>query len=112
QFDSSSPYTEGYQIFPRYLSDIDIINAVSNPVKVNQGVRVSPNPALGVVLIKSESAFDAVRVTDAAGRTVYYNWFAPVTELNLDTTTWKRGTYHVAVMSGKATRLVQVVKAK
>lgn len=112
QFDSSSPYTEGYQIFPRYLSDIDIINAVSNPVKVNQGVRVSPNPALGVVLIKSESAFDAVRVTDAAGRTVYYNWFAPVTELNLDTTAWKRGTYHVAVMSGKATRLVQVVKAK
>lgn len=112
QFDATAPYSEGYQIFPRYLTDIDVINSVSDPVKVNQDIRISPNPALDLILIRAESAFDAVRVTDAAGRTVYFHWFAPVTELNLDTTTWKRGTYQVAVMSGKTTRLVQVVKAR
>jgi len=112
QFDSSSPYTEGYQIFPRYLTDIDFINSVSNPVLANKGVQVSPNPAVGTVQIKTESAFDAIRVTDAAGRTVYYNWFPPVTEISLDTTLWKRGTYNVSVMSGKSIRLVRVVKTR
>ncbi len=112
QFDSSSPYTEGYQIFPRYLTDIDFLNSVSNPVLADKGVQVSPNPAVGTVQIKSESAFDAIRVTDAAGRTVYYNWFAPVTEMSLDTTLWKRGTYNVTVMTGKSIRLVRVVKTR
>lgn len=112
QFDATAPYTEGYQIFPRYLSDINIISAVSSPVRVEKSVQLSPNPAVGSVQVKSETPFDAVRVTDAAGRTIYYNWFSPVMEMSLDTTHWKRGTYHVAVMSGKTTRSVQVVKAR
>ncbi|MEZ4908706.1 MAG: T9SS type A sorting domain-containing protein [Saprospiraceae bacterium] len=42
QYDNSEPYTDGYQIFPRYASDIDKITKVNN---IDNKVNIYPNPA-------------------------------------------------------------------
>lgn len=69
QFDGSSPYTEGYQIFPRYLADIEEwiqsvgINDVSNEVNIY------PNPTSGMVRVDGLEVVSYVLI-DLQGRTV------------------------------------------
>lgn len=43
QFDGEMPFTEGYQVYPRYLTDIEMITSVANPLETG-AIRVYPNP--------------------------------------------------------------------
>jgi hypothetical protein len=60
QFDSDSPFDEGYQIIPRYLEDVQFIDNTVDQ-QLGQQVKVFPNPAQGIVVL--ETAVDVERVT-------------------------------------------------
>lgn len=66
QFDSSSPYTTGYQLFPRYLSDIDLSNATS-VVRPAIAVSISPNPASTEATISAELTPDTIEIYSLTG---------------------------------------------
>ncbi len=68
QFDSSSPYTEGYQIFPRYLADIDLIDAVNDPEPVV--TEVFPNPVSDRLIIRTAEVIDGIRLVNAFGQEI------------------------------------------
>jgi hypothetical protein len=66
QFDSSSPYTTGYQLFPRYLSDIDLSNATS-VVRPAIAVSISPNPGSTEATISAELTPDTIEIYSLTG---------------------------------------------
>ncbi len=66
QFDNEEPFTEGYQILPRFLTDIDF--EVSTRQERPAGWAVFPNPVTDLLTVQNEGGFDAVLLRDAAGR--------------------------------------------
>jgi hypothetical protein len=66
QFDSTSPFSEGYQILPRYQADIRRISSVGVPAWV-AGIRVSPNPASHLMLVDVPVSAQ-VSLFDASGK--------------------------------------------
>ena len=67
QFDNSSPFTEGYQLLPRY--DVDITEVSSTrQVPFAQLARATPSPE--GILLAAEVDLTRVRVLDATGRVV------------------------------------------
>lgn len=69
QFDASSPYTSGYQLFPRYRQDIILINSINEATE--QHLSVYPNPATSYVLVSTPAAINGkITVYDLSGRAV------------------------------------------
>jgi DNA/RNA endonuclease YhcR with UshA esterase domain len=59
QFDNSSPYTSGYQLFPRTAADLDTASCIVNSVNVlsaKEGFAVYPNPVSGSELFFNQVA--------------------------------------------------------
>lgn len=109
QFDSSQPYTEGYQIFPRYLDDFEPISSASN-LNRKQEVIISPNPGKGQISVTSTQSFEAVRVTNSAGQIVFFTFFEPVQQTLIDTSKLPAGVYQVMLLYGaNKTQTVQMV---
>jgi len=69
QFDNMAPFTEGYQILPRYIADIDLITGVEENVLAGK-ITASPNPSNGLFTIESEVDLDEVVITNNTGRTI------------------------------------------
>ena len=68
QFDETSPYLDDYQIMPRYIQDIGLINSILDPP--NYTWTISPNPMVSSCKLDSEVPLHSVIVLDMTGRTV------------------------------------------
>lgn len=68
QFDNTAPYTEGYQLLPRYLADFSPAGSVADP-QVST-LRVSPNPVDDKLEIITDRNPDEVLLLDAKGKVV------------------------------------------
>lgn len=69
QFDNDGPCDEGYQIFPRYTEDIEIIlNTVDK--SLGQKINFFPNPASDFLTIQSEINLDEITISNMMGQTV------------------------------------------
>jgi predicted extracellular nuclease len=70
QNDNSSPYTSGYQILPRFTSDI-ILHSGVNEVQVGS-MKAFPNPSNGSFVIETEEFVNGaqLQIVDLAGRVV------------------------------------------
>ncbi len=101
QFDSSSPYFDGYQLFPRHPYDVGIINETDHINSVE--IAVAPNPAKHEFRIISESSkLDRVVIFDQSGRNVAE--FNNVSEgASLSTEGLPPGLYFVRVYTGAQT---------
>jgi hypothetical protein len=97
QFDSSVPFTEGYQIFPRYLQDIQLISSSRESNLARLSLHIHPNPARERAVFSSNQAFNQLRITDLAGHNIRNLHFAPVTEYALALEGLLPGWYHVRV---------------
>lgn len=69
QFDSSAPFTEGYQLLPRYAADI-VPTGVSNEQEPfwAASLKLYPNPTAAVMFIELPVVCDRLVVTDGLGR--------------------------------------------
>jgi hypothetical protein len=69
QFDSSSPFTSGYQVLPRYNADISSLVGAKE-ADFSASVNLSPNPTADILVIDMTSAFDRVTILSASGRKI------------------------------------------
>lgn len=109
QFDASSPYNSGYQIMPRFQSDIIVVSSVRETEL--SGVSIYPNPANGQlnVLTPGEGTYNFT-LTEITGRTVFTHILAErVNALNI--TGIVPGTYIAEVRNNQQVKR-QVVMVK
>ncbi len=76
QFDNSSPYDEGYQLFPRSTMDFLCVTSTIDPTLSAETV-LYPNPVSDVLRIKSSQDFETYSIMDGAGRLIKSGTYSP-----------------------------------
>lgn len=110
QFDNSgnAVLDMGYQIFPRYSSDIEGFVSTINPELGNK-IKFFPNPTNDVLQIKSDIQLDNIRITNMLGQQV-----AELQNPNLNETVnvnnWTTGIYVITFVTGNEVWTSQFVK--
>lgn len=109
QFDASSPYNSGYQLLPRFTTDIIAVVGLKENVAL-QAV-VYPNPNTGTFTIRTaEHGEMQVSVTDVTGKVVYSNSTSE-TQYTVSLYDVAKGIYVVNVMqNGKSFRSKLIVE--
>lgn len=69
QFDNTQPYTSGYQLFPRFNSDI-LEMVGTQQADWSREIILSPNPATDWVNLQTSMTLDQLTVTDTQGKLV------------------------------------------
>ncbi|HEX5624567.1 MAG TPA: hypothetical protein VFX48_01015, partial [Saprospiraceae bacterium] len=69
QFDATLPYLDGYQIMPRYKSDIKLITSTQSGS--GAAVTISPNPGQGHFVIRTELPFERLEILNLQGQLLY-----------------------------------------
>ncbi|MFK7948055.1 MAG: lamin tail domain-containing protein [Saprospiraceae bacterium] len=107
QFDSSNPFDEGYQMFPRYAADIEILTNTNNILA--ESIRMYPNPMNEVFVIETTENIETVRITNALGQVVKtLNNVNGTTQV--DVTNLAQGMYFVTFTSEENSFTQQIVK--
>lgn len=99
QFDTSAPFTSGYQLYPRYHQDIIVHTGIN---QVNDNIaRIYPNPNNGtfVIELKNNTNNAEVKLFDLAGRMVYYSK-ETANPIHINLNQMNAGMYVVEVKSG------------
>ncbi len=68
QFDSSSPFDSGYQLFPRYLADIQVCLS-ANEVSLTAAT-LAPNPASNQTQLSLENTISEITIISSLGQIV------------------------------------------
>lgn len=107
QFDNSSPYTDGYQLFPRYATDIEIITNTKN--QLSESIKFYPNPVNDIFVIETTEMIETVRITNALGQVVKtLNNVNGTTTVNV--ANFPQGLYFVTFTSENNSFTQQMVK--
>jgi len=91
QFDNEAPLFDGYQLLPRYMEDIDILNAAVEPIE-DISVQVYPNPAQFFTILETDKAVSAIRISNALGQEVLTIQQPPV-KTRVDLSAFESGVY-------------------
>lgn len=70
QFDNSSPFTSGYQVLPRYNTDISTLMSGTHNADFSAQVQLMPNPAGDVLFVNSSIDFDNLAIYSVEGQRV------------------------------------------
>lgn len=101
QFDNTSPYTSGYQILPRYATDIEGLVATKE-IDKQFNIIVSPNPSFGLVIVKCDVMMNGLVVRNSLGQTIQKintnDYF-----YKLDLSNETRGIYFISIINGENT---------
>ena len=108
QFDAMEPWNEGYQIFPRYTSDIEGFVSTINPELGNK-IKFYPNPTSDVLQIRSDIQLDNIRITNMLGQQVAELQNPNLSE-NVNVNNWTTGIYVITFVSGNEVWTSQFVK--
>ena len=108
QFDNSSPYDEGYQLLPRYETDIEYVVSVQDPI-LGESISISPNPVATLLNIKLEENCDQITLYAANGK-VLKQINDPLLATNLDLSVYESGIYFLVFTSGENTWIERVIK--
>lgn len=104
QFDSSLPYTEGYQLLPRYLVDFDPAGSTDNALDTN--MKVMPNPTTHMLNIITDSNPERLELFNIQGQMLgqFFN------TLNLDMSEHAKGIYFIKAVKGEKSSTLKVIK--
>ena len=108
QFDSSEPYDEGYQLLPRYLEDIEVINATSEPAWA-QGLELFPNPVANEMTIRTEVALEQLSLKNELGQTLR-TWKVNGLQENIDLAALPAGVYFLQIQAAGEQLVRRIVK--
>ena len=67
QFDNSAPFDEGYQLLPRYLSDIEIISSTQQ-VDYSNAITLFPHPLTDMVELRTDLTLEQIIVRNQLGQ--------------------------------------------
>lgn len=108
QFDNSSPYTDGYQLNPRYTKDIKLIVA-ANDVVLGNDISIYPNPVNEKLQVNLNTTIERLTITDMIGRIVYIN-DSLASNLFIDTNNWNTGVYVASFIKGASVFSAKIIK--
>lgn len=108
QFDASIPYSDGYQIAPRYTPDILPVGATKN-VDFSANVRLTPNPAHDFVQLKSDLRFDRLQLLSPDGRLIQ-TLEQPDQDMRISLTELPVGAYFIRFVKDGAAWTTRIVK--
>jgi len=109
QYDNSSPYTDGYQIFPRYVADFDIIVSTNNPA-LQQKIKLYPNPTNNdFVIATTDLKVDEIRLVNIMGQTLRLI-VTPEQTQSVSLRAYPQGTYFVQITAGNSFTTMKVEK--
>ena len=111
QFDPSAPYNSGYQIFPRYISDIEEWKEGVGVIESNFISAVYPNPTTGLILVSANANINSIVVLNSHGQAVETtNWNTESNNRQVDLTDFGKGLYFISVNTelGSVTKKVIV----
>lgn len=108
QFDSSSPYDGGYQILPRYLEDIMIIESVKTPVWA-EDIKVYPNPFHENLTLEGVENVESFRIFNQIGQLCHQS-FEKGQSVQLPLGKLKQGTYTIVFMKDGQSYPVHIQK--
>jgi hypothetical protein len=94
QFDNSSPFTEGYQINPRYAADLKKIIA-TNDLSLGKEIQLYPNPVNDNLTITMGETMDKIIISDVVGKVILAIW-EPAMQQTINTSNWKSGIYIIS----------------
>jgi Bacterial Ig domain/Secretion system C-terminal sorting domain len=109
QFDSSNPFTSGYQVLPRYTADIFPSNVSTQQADFSHLVKISPNPASEALFVQSTEAFDQIQLIDLSGR-ILQTSANPTLNTRFDLGALPAGIYTLRFVQGNGVWSTRVVK--
>lgn len=95
QYDSDSPFLEGYQILPRYFEDLEMITSTSD-LSSELNINFYPNPMTDFLNIEMNQRVDKIEIYNILGQVIFTHESPDFLE-RLDTQSWSSGMYAVAV---------------
>ena len=107
QFDNSSPFDSGYQLLPRYASDIAFTFVSVDEVFGSQ-LEIFPNPTSKSLTLTSEESLDEVRISDALGRLVI-QVKNPALQSEINVQSLLPGIYNVQCVKGIKTFAMRLI---
>jgi hypothetical protein len=107
QFDNSSPFDGGYQLLPRYASDINFTFVSVDDVLGTQ-LDLFPNPTSKSLTLTSEEPLDEVRISDAVGR-LMIQIMNPALQSEIDVQSLNAGMYTVQCIKGDSTFALRLI---
>ena len=107
QFDNSSPYSEGYQLLPRYEDDISIGGAAQNIE--DPSLQLYPNPTKHQLTVTSEMDWEAFEIYDMNGKLMMSNPFFEKGIIDIEALS--AGNYFIKLINkaGVVTRSLQKI---
>ena len=103
QFDTSLPYTDGYQIVPQSEDDLEISASVE--YLADESISMYPNPTSGMVWLKTDLTVEQIEIFDQTGRLVSVD-----RQPQFDLTELSSGTYIIKVHSAEGVWRSRIVK--
>ncbi|NUO02118.1 MAG: lamin tail domain-containing protein [Saprospiraceae bacterium] len=108
QFDANAPFLDGYQLLPRYLTDIEMV-VPSVDLDFKRSVKIYPNPASGLLNIESTANWTQARVFNSLGALIH-TANNETGALRLDVSTWATGAYAIVLFYEGGSGTFQFVK--
>ncbi|MEM6964592.1 MAG: plastocyanin/azurin family copper-binding protein [Bacteroidota bacterium] len=108
QFDGSDPFDEGYQIFPRYTTDIEEVIS-TNDLELGSQIKFHPNPVSELLQIRSEIRLDQIRISNMLGQQLQV-MNRPDTNEFVNVSNWQSGIYAITFISKNRIYTAQFVK--
>lgn len=109
QYDTSEPYTEGYQLFPRYATDIDLADQTLE-YAADQSVKVFPNPFKDRITINSARVIERMEIYDLFGRPLKAIFTDD--QKSFDLSELDSGIYVLRVKGDFPTRILRLTKSE
>lgn len=106
QFDSSNPFDEGYQLFPRNTGDMTPVSSTSDQVLTK--IEFIPTPAIGYTQISGLDGIQEVTIYDLNGRRIQH---VSISE-GLDVSHLPSGIYSVEVKAANGVGYAKLVVQK
>jgi plastocyanin len=108
QFDPSSPFTEGYQLLPRYMEDLEEVVSVVDP-EIGTNVEFFPNPVADVLNIRTTIPIDFIQITNVLGQKVA-QVYKPENREELNVSHLSPGIYAITFVSENRIWTAEFVK--
>jgi hypothetical protein len=107
QFDNATPFTEGYQLYPRYLKDLKLL--ANNDISLAKFIEIYPNPVQENLSISLNDSFDKILIINQLGQVM--NTFEKAdANINVNTSNWNKGVYMAIFFKGNSQYSTKIVK--
>ncbi len=108
QFDNTAPFSEGYQLYPRYKADL--VNIVAtNDLELGAAISFYPNPVSETLTIQTQENLDKVLIFNTLGQKIA-QINAPSNDNTIAVGQLPQGVYIISFLKGERTFSSKFVK--